>query len=382
MSILEVFLGVILTPEGFLLVPKERETKVADHKHHKVRVTLHKGKRVLDVRWPDSVRSRIRLYDEKQGNELRLRIELAISDGSWPSLRQTILEQKAPDLRAGLFPAVADEYYENWVKVHNRSTRTKRTFIERFKLRWKSLEIRMLGIRHADDYVKDRKKEVKPATINRELACLKHLLGWAVKRGYLSLNPLAGYELLEEEPYARERVPEEIINQVLAKLPALFVPVFVLIWQTGARRGEILNLQHAQADRENQLVEFTRRTKSGKSRFVMITDMAMQALDAIPPLPGCPYVFYNPDTGTRWSDCRKPWVKARKEAGYPWITPKHLRPAFATDLSEKGLETHFVSELLGHSSVRVTERFYIKRQQIEACRQALRVIEGGKRKAS
>jgi integrase len=147
-------------------------------------------------------------------------------------------------------------------------------------------------------------------------------------------------------------------------------------------KGEVLNLQHPQVDRENRLIEFTRRTKSGKSRLVMITDKALEALDAIPPLPGCPYVFYNPETGTRWRDCRKPWVMARTAAGYPWLTPKHLRPAFATDLSEKGLETHFVSELLGHSSVQVTEQFYLRRRQVEACRQALRVIEGRIRKAS
>ncbi len=114
----------------------------------------------------------------------------------------------------------------------------------------------------------------------------------------------------------------------------------------------------------------------------MITNRDLEALDAIPPLPGGPYVFHNPRTGTRWRDCHKPWVEARAAAGYPWSTPKHLRPAFATDLSEKGLETHFVSEVLGYSSVRVTEEFYIKRCQVEACRQALRIIEGGKRKAS
>ncbi len=106
------------------------------------------------------------------------------------------------------------------------------------------------------------------------------------------------------------------------------------------------------------------------------------AIDAVPPLPGCPYVFYNPATGTRWRDCRKPWINERKAAVCPWMTPKYLRPSFPTNLSEMGLETHFVSELLGHSSARVTEEFYIKRRQVEACRQALRIIEGGKRKAS
>lgn len=338
---------------------------------------------MLDISWPDYLRNRIRLPDdERKANELRLRIELAIADGSWPGLRETLLAKKSPALITGFFGAVADEYFKSWVEVHNRSASSKKTFIERYKERWKSLPIRALGIRHVDDYVKSRKSKVKPATINRELACLRHMFGWAVKRGFLSENPLAQYEMLEEEPYARERVSEEIIEAVLAKLPPLFVPVYTVIWQTAARRGEVLNLQHPQVDRQNRLIEFTRRTKSGKSRLVMITDRAMEALEAVPPLPGCPYVFYNPKTGTRWRDCRKPWEKAREAAGYPWLTPKHLRPAFATDLSEKGLETHFVSELLGHSSVKVTEQFYIKRRQAEACRQALRVIEGGKRKAS
>ena len=270
-----------------------------------------------------------------------------------------------------------------WVnRSQQDAIKSKWTFLERFKQRWRLLPIRAFRVRHADDYVKDRQGKVKPATINRAIACLRHFLGWAVKRGYLPENPLADYELLEEEPYARQRATAAIIDEVLAKLPPLFVPVFTLIWLTAARRGEVLNLQHAQVDRENRLIEFTRTTKSGKSRLVMITDRALEALDAIPPLPGCPYVFYNPETGTRWRDCRKPWVKARTAAGYPWLTPKHLRPAFAADLSERGLATHFVSELLGHSSVQVTEQFYIKRRQVEACRQALRVIEGGKREAS
>ena len=47
----------------------------------------------------------------------------------------------------------------------------------------------------------------------------------------------------------------------------------------------------------------------------------------------------------------------------------------ATQLSTEGLETHFIAELLGHASVAVTERFYIKRKQDEACQKALQVLK-------
>ena len=260
-----------------------------------------------------------------------------------------------------------------WVKTHNRDSRNKERHLRDFKSRWGNLPIRAFGISHADEYVKGRTGKVKNASINRGLACLHHLMAWATKRGYLRENPLAGYEKLKEEPYVRRRVTPEIIKAIFDKLAPLFVPVFTLIWQTAARRGEILSLTHEQIDRQNRQITLT-KTKSGKTRIVPITDLAMEALDAVPPLLGCPYVFYNPETKTRWSDCRKPWENARKLAGYPWVTVKHLRPAMATQLSEEGLDTHFVSELLGHSSVTVTEKFYIKRRQEEACQQALQVL--------
>jgi len=73
---------------------------------------------------------------------------------------------------------------------------------------------------------------------------------------------------------------------------------------------------------------------------------------------------------TRCKMARSQWERAREEAGYPWLTPKHLRPAFTTDLSERGLEAKMVSDLLEHSSIAMTEKFYIKRQQQTACRRA------------
>ncbi len=140
----------------------------------------------------------------------------------------------------------------------------------------------------------------------------------------------------------------------------------------------MLSLEHWQVDRDHREILLTKRTKSGKHRLVPITDRAMEALDAVPPIPGCLYVFYDPETGTRWKTLRSQWQWARKRAGYTWLTPKHLRPAFATDLSERGLESHMIQDLLGHSSVSVTERFYLKRRQRAACRAALQVLSGKK----
>ncbi len=285
-----------------------------------------------------------------------------------------LLQKGSQKVLFSTFAAVCDEYLEKWVKIHNKDIRGKQRFLNDFKSRWGTLPISALGISHADKYAASRNDEVKPASINRGLACLCHLMAWSKKRGYLKENPLDEYEKLKEEPCPRQEATSEIIKAIFAKLPPIFVPVFTLIWQTAARRGEILSLTHVQVNREKRQITFF-ITKGKKARIVPISDLAMEALDAIAPLAGCRYVFYNPETKNRWRDCRKPWENARKEAGYPWVTVKHLRPAMATQLSTLGLDAQDIKELLGHSSMAVTEKFYTKRKPDEACHKALQVLK-------
>ena len=245
--------------------------------------------------------------------------------------------------------------------------------------RWGKKPFRSINLTDVDKYVSDRKSDgVINATINRELACLSHLCTWARKRGYLSRNPLEDYEKLKEQEWAGPKPTDEAIRAVFNCLDTRFVPVFRFIRETGARRGEVLSLEHWQIDRASRQVEFARRTKNGKNRLVGLTDQALEALDAVPPLPGCPHVFYNPETGTRWYDCRRPWEKAREAAGYPWLRIRDLRPALAIEVSEYGGEMHFLQSVLGHSSVAVTEKHYAKFSPGSAARATLRLIEGGR----
>ena len=107
---------------------------------------------------------------------------------------------------------------------------------------------------------------------------------------------------------------------------------------------------------------------------------ALEAIDSVPKLDGCDYVFYNPETGTRWYDGRKPWEEARKEAGYPWLRVRDLRPAFATEAANQGAPMHFIQSGLGHGSVSVTEEYYAKFNPESAAKQVLSAIEGGRAK--
>jgi integrase/recombinase XerD len=347
-------------------------------------VSYRKGKFVVDTNWPDGIRTRFRRPTEEKASELDLEIQLSITRGSWSNVRAAIqMGDKNPGKFAScLFGDIADLYYSDHVQTHNRSAYSKKGFLERFKNSWGRLSFGSMTLQHVDKYIAARKKDgVKNSTINRELSTLRHLYEWGIKRGFVERNPMARMEKLEEQEWAGPKPTDEVIQAVFAKLDPLFLPIYIVMRETGARRDEILSLQHWQIDRENGVVTFAKRTKNGKCTVAPLTQRALEAIDSIPVLPGCPYIFYNPKTGTRWFDARKPWVDARNEAKYPWLRVRDLRPAFGIEASEKGIPMHFIQSVLGHSSVTVTERYYAKFAPDSAAKALREMIEAG-RKAS
>ena len=70
-----------------------------------------------------------------------------------------------------------------------------------------------------------------------------------------------------------------------------------------------------------------------------------------------PYVFNNPDTGTRWIDIKKGWGSALKVSGVRDFTFHDLRHTFASRLVQRGVSLKAVQELLGHSNIKTTMRY-------------------------
>ena len=323
----------------------------------------------------------MRVVSDQKGNELVLKAQLSFMDDTWPAFRSTInmpIEERHEN--PGSFQAMADEYYRSWVLSHNKSTSCKKTFLERFKKRFSSVPPQAFQLIYVDRYVDWRHRGgLSNASINRELATLRHMFTWAAKRGYLPSNPIAGLEKLHEQEWAGPKPTDEIIEKVFEKLDPLILPVFIVIRETGARRGEVLALEHWQVDRDSRVITFAKRTQNGKTTVAPFTQKALDAIDSVPHLPGCSYVFYNPETKTRWSDLRRPWLNARKEAGFPWLRVRDLRPAFGIVASELGAPMHYIQSALGHGSVAVAEKYYAKYDPKSAARQLLRLIEGGKK---
>ena len=198
--------------------------------------------------------------------------------------------------------------------------------------------------------------------------------------GVINSDPVGKFKKLRLEQKERRRFSDEEVQRVIDAVRPDCRPLFIFIRETGCRRDEALSLQHQQIHEASEMVVFSENTKSRKYRYVPLTQTAIEAVNALPPIEGCPFVFYNIKNKDRWSDCRKPWEQAREKVGLPEIQVKDLRRHYAINLAENGAAMHDIQQVLGHASVATTEQHYAQFSPTYSARKILKVLEGGRAK--
>ncbi len=113
---------------------------------------------------------------------------------------------------------------------------------------------------------------VKPATVNRELAGLKQMFAWAIKKGYLERNP-AQYLRPDKEDNVRDEILEPEQFAALQKCsPSYLKPINYVAYLTGMRGGEILKLTWEKVDLKNGFIRLRADdTKTREGRTIPLT---------------------------------------------------------------------------------------------------------------
>jgi len=196
---------------------------------------------------------------------------------------------------------------------------------------------------------------VKHSTVNRYLALIRKIINLAIEWGYLKAEDKPRFRMFSEKDNMRERilsVDEE--ERLLPLLPDHLRPIVLTALNTGMRLGEILNLEWEDVDLKRRIIAVT-RTKSKKIRHIPINGMLLDILSGIGRK--SPYVFINPDRRQPWQEVKRSFKSACLKAGVKNLRFHDLRHTFATRLIERGADIITIRDLLGHSSVRVTERY-------------------------
>lgn len=200
---------------------------------------------------------------------------------------------------------------------------------------------------------------IKPATVNRELACLKKMFYYFKQnRRLLFDNPVSNVKMLiEDRNY--EVLTHEQESAYLAECTQPLHDIAVLMIETGMRNDEVYSMRFEHVDLPNRYY-YNPKGKTPKARRrVPLTDRAIsiitrrfEELDGDLVFPG----------GKAGNDDSKPIVKVnnahygalkRLKNKLPHFRLYDLRHTFATRFIEAGGDLRTLADILGHKDLRM-----------------------------
>ncbi len=138
--------------------------------------------------------------------------------------------------------------------------------------------------------------------------------------------------------------------------------ILLAAFSCGLRVSETVRLKLSDIDSDRMQV-FVERSKGKKDRYVMLSPLLLDILGAYirlhVPRPKT-YLFEGIVPGVPYSvrSAQEVFQHARKRAGIHKAVSFHsLRHSFATHLLEKGIDIRYIKDLLGHFSIKTTERY-------------------------
>ncbi|WP_243337508.1 tyrosine-type recombinase/integrase [Anaeromyxobacter soli] len=221
-----------------------------------------------------------------------------------------------------------------------------------------------------------RKSPPSPASLDREIAQLKRMCSYGVECGLLQTNPVARVKLLNKPNVRRTIIDEAEFATLVAAADPELRPILIVAYDTGMRKGEILNLRWSQIDLRIGAIRLAAEdTKTNFARTVYLTNRVIDELKKQPRHIGTDHVFVNPETCTRWEDARKLFVRARRNANLAHVWFHDLRRSFVTNARRRGVAESVVMRMSGHRTRNVFDRYNIVED--EDVRNAVKVIEAG-----
>lgn len=265
-------------------------------------------------------------------------------------------------------PTLSDFYHQHYlphVRSHKVSEVTDASYFRNHLLpEFGSMPMDRITPQDVERFIRLKQEAgLKPSSINRYVGTLKHTFALALdwKIPGIERNPLQRMRPLKENNQLdRFLTPEETSRLMVALVQSEnreLAGIVSLLLLTGARKSEVLEARWEQFDLERRQWRVP-RAKSGYHRFILISDQALQLLQDRQALGiKSPWVFPNPATGKPYVEIYNAWNTARRQAGLADVRIHDLRHSFASALVNGGVPLYEVQKLLGHASIRTTERY-------------------------
>lgn len=228
-----------------------------------------------------------------------------------------------------------------------------------------------------EDFIAGLHQKYKPKTVKRKIASLKALFHYFEYRELIDKNPFNRMQIKFREPVILPKtIPLHTVEHFLATIYSQNaaaktdyqkrttlrdIAVIELLFATGIRISELCSLKARDVNLQDKNILIygkgakERRIQLGNDDVIRILREYKDAFAM--QIQGCGCFFVN-QTGRPLSDqsVRRMINKYTSVAAIEMhITPHMFRHTFATSLLEADVDIRYIQEMLGHSSINVTE---------------------------
>ena len=216
------------------------------------------------------------------------------------------------------------------------------------------------------------KKGLAPASVNRYLAQLRHMINWAMDRQLMERTPFLGrgrgIRFLRENNHRYRRLTENEEPRMLeaATDGPIMTARIIGALDTGMRRCEMLLLQNKHVLWKEELIRvLAPNAKNRKERRIPISTTRLRSVLEQRAFLGPEAFVFGNTVGELKKEFRGAWERVLAKAE---ITDKRrgldgdlhwhdLRHECVSRLAERGVPLHEIQYLLGHASLATTQRY-------------------------
>ena len=290
--------------------------------------------------------------NKKQAEAIYANRYFEIVNGKW-------VQNPEPEVKENrfTFAELAEKYlawvYGKQVSYVNKKSAINNFFINRFKF---LDEIKIYDIEKLQSEL--IAKGYQKSYINKSFSVFKHMFTKALDWEMIDESVLQKVRRLKNlggmNKILRYLTKEEI-GVLISNCPPHLKPIVLIALNTGMRKSEILNLTWDRVDLKNRLILLD-KTKNGERREIPMNKLTVELFSSLPRHLRVPYVFCN-NRQKPYKNVTEGFQSALKKSGINNFRFHDLRHTFASILVMAGVDISSVSELLGHTSIKMTQRY-------------------------
>ena len=297
----------------------------------------------------------LKTKDRATANYLKSKIEQELTEGKYIIYE----EEPACDKILKEYLKATEHYKTN--KTNKDDEARIRTFLSYAGI----ININQITEKKLQDYLNHRisTDKITLSTANRIISSIKAWLNFAVRRKYLFSNSIKDFKKYKSPQNPPKFLAKEEIKQILdiSRNTHLYPAIFTALY-TGMRKKELYSLEWQNIDFERDTIivrnkeDFT--TKSKKFRIIPLHNKLKEFLKPL-----------RKETGKCFDPTNHKHLFPRiiKNTGLKKIGFHHFRHTFASHLCLQGVDLYTIAQLLGHSSIAVTQQYaHLTKDHIKA----------------